>query len=135
MNQVAANEFVAVSIDHVRHIVRVMRSSERPSSIEQITSAFGAAARAMHGVDRKRYRLLVDLRAAPGRNDPEFENAMAARRNELMRGFSAIAILVQTAIGQLQVARISREDGFDVTVFTDEAAAIAWLETRASLYP
>ena len=77
--------------------------------------------------------MLVDLRAAPGRNDPDFENAMAKQRLELLRGFAAIAILVQTAAGQLQISRIGREDGVDVAVFTDEFTAITWLEgARAS---
>jgi hypothetical protein len=135
VNQSIANEFVAVSLDQVRRVVRVTRSAERATSIEQITSAFGEAAQAMQHIDRQRYRLLIDLRAAPGRNDPAFENAMAKQRAALMSGFSAVAILVQTATGQLQVARIGREDGLDVTIFTDESKAVAWLEAQSSLRP
>jgi hypothetical protein len=121
------NAFVSVSVDRIRRVARVTRNAERPRSIEQITQAFDEAARAFDGFDRARLRLLIDLRAAPGRNDPEFEQAMATRRQELMRGFPAVAILVQTPVGELQIARISREDGSSAKVFNDEAKAIAWL--------
>lgn len=133
VNQVVANGLVAVSVDQVRNIVRVTRSADRATSIEQITSAFAEAVRALESIDRPRYRLLIDLRAAPGRNDPAFENAMAKHRTALMRSFSAVAVLVRTATGQLQVARIGREDGLDVTVFTDEGKAVDWLEARSSV--
>jgi hypothetical protein len=121
------NAFVSVSLDRARRVVRVTRSAERPRSIEQITQAFDEATRAFDSFDRTRLRLLIDLRAAPGRNDPEFEQAMATRRHELMRGFAAVAILVQTPVGELQIARISREDGSSAKVFNDEAKAMAWL--------
>ncbi|HET9931228.1 MAG TPA: hypothetical protein VFQ35_11095 [Polyangiaceae bacterium] len=132
VTQIVSNGFVSVSVDLVRQVVRVTRSSER-GSIVQITRAFADAVAALDGIGRARLGLLVDLRAAPGRNDPDFENAMAKQRVELLRGFAALAILVQTATGQLQVSRIGREDGMDVAIFTDEFAALAWLEgARAS---
>ena len=124
--------FVSVSVDRVRGLARVTRSAERPRSIEQITQAFDEAARAFDSFDRTKLRLLIDLRAAPGRNDPEFEQAMATRRHELMRGFPAVAILVQTPVGELQIARISREDGSSAKVFSDEAKALAWLSTHTA---
>jgi hypothetical protein len=36
---------------------------------------------------------------------------------------------------QLQVSRIGREDGFDVTIFIDQDKADAWLEAQSSLRP
>lgn len=125
-----ANDFVSVSLDRVRRIARVTRSAERPQSIEQITQAFEDASRALDTFHRAGARLLIDLREAPGRNDPEFERAMATRRSELMRGFVAVAILVLTPVGELQISRIAREDGSSAKVFTDEEKALAWLTAR-----
>lgn len=132
MNQLSTNDFVAVWVDNVREIARVTRSAQRPSSIEQVTGAFDDAIRALDRLERRRFRLLIDLREAPGRNDPEFERAMATRRSELMRSFLAVAILIKTAIGELQVARITREDGSDAKVFNDEVKAIEWLSAAKS---
>jgi hypothetical protein len=121
------NPFLSVGLDRKRRVARVTRSAERPKNIEELARAFDEATRSLDAFDRARLRLLIDLRAAPGRNDAEFERAMASRRAELMRGFLAVAILVQTPVGELQVARISREDGSNPKVFNDESKALAWL--------
>lgn len=130
VERLSDNAFVSVTLDRVRGVARVTRSAERPPSIEEVTQAFDEAARVLDSLERGTLRLLIDLRAAPGRNDPEFEQAMAARRRELMRGFPAVAILVQTPVGELQIARITREDGSGARVFNDEAKALAWLSAK-----
>ena len=130
VDQLGGNELVSVSVDHARGLARVTRSAQRGSSVEEIVTAFDAASRLLDGLDRGRLGLLIDLRAAPGRNDPEFERAMTTRRSELVRGFRAAAILVQTPVGELQIARITREDGSHARVFADEAKALAWLASE-----
>jgi hypothetical protein len=77
-------------------------------------------------------RLLVDLRAASPRNDPAFEADIVKLRRKLCGGGQKVAILVCTAMGALQVKRHMREDGFAVEVFTQEAAALAYLAQRAT---
>ena len=127
VNRPVNNAFVSVSVDSARHLATVTRSAQRPDSVPQIASAFDEAIAALDQLERKRLRLLIDLRAAPGRNDSEFERAMATRRSELIRDFAAVAILVQTPVGELQVAHITREDGAVAKVFSDEAKALDWL--------
>lgn len=127
MQTLCESAFLSVRFDPAQRVVRVTRSAARPRDIGEITQAFDEASRSLDSVDRARLRLLIDLRAAPGRNDAEFERAMASRRAELMRGFMVVAILVQTPVGELQVARIAREDGSNAKVFNDEAAALVWL--------
>ncbi|MES1183867.1 MAG: hypothetical protein ABUL60_08620 [Myxococcales bacterium] len=127
MNQLVGNAFVSVSVDHLRGLARVTRSGQRSESVEDVTAGFDQAILALDTLDRQRMRLLIDLRAAPGRNDAEFERAMATRRSQLMRGFAAVAILVQTPVGELQVGRITREDGANAKVFSDETKALSWL--------
>jgi len=127
VKQLLGNAFVSVSIDRVSGVARVTRSVQRAESVEEITAAFDRAIEVLDTLDRERLRLLIDLRAAPGRNDAEFERAMAPRRHQLMRAFAAVAILVQTPVGNLQVGRITREDGANALVFNDEAKALSWL--------
>ena len=130
VNQLVGNAFVSVSVDHLSGVARVTRSARRSESVEEITAAFDGAIAVLDTLDRRRLRLLIDLRAAPGRNDSEFERAMATRRSQLMRAFAAVAILVQTPVGELQVGRITREDGADAKVFSDEAKALIWLAAK-----
>lgn len=129
MDHLATNSFVSVSIDRLRGVAWVARSAQRSQNVEEIAGAFDEAIAVLDRLERKRLRLLIDLRAAPGRNDSDFERAMSTRRSELMRDFAAVAILVQTAVGELQVARITREDGADAKVFSDEVKALHWLAT------
>ena len=130
MNQLASNAFVSVSVDHIRGVARVTRSGLRSEIVEEIAAGFDQAIAALDTLDRARLRLLIDLRAAPGRNDAEFERAMATRRSQLIRDFAAVAILVQTPVGELQVGRITREDGANAKVFSDEAKALSWLVAK-----
>lgn len=126
-HQLDGNAFVSVSVDHLRGVARVTRSAQRSKSVEEVAAAFDQAIRVLDTLERGRLRLLIDLRAAPGRNDAEFERAMAARRSRLMRAFVRVAILVQTPVGELQVGRITREDGANAQVFSDEVNALVWL--------
>src|SRR5262249_53142624 len=78
-------------------------------------------------VGRPVHRLLVDLREAPANNDPGFEVAMRPVREELLRGFARVAVVVKTAAGSLQTQRHAREDKLPFRVFLDLEEARAFL--------
>jgi hypothetical protein len=83
-------------------------------------------------VDRMRgARLLVDLRLATPRNDPEFETVMKKYRRKLFERAERAAVLVRTAVGVLQVKRHMREDGHHVEVFQAEEDALSYLDGAA----
>ena len=67
--------------------------------------------------------VVVDLRRAPARSDPDFEKAMKHLRHQLVTGFSRISVLVASAVGKLQVGRIDRLDGKDTFVTQEEVEA------------
>lgn len=71
--------------------------------------------------------LLIDLRAARGRNDGEMEAELAGLRRLFHRHFGFVGNLVNTAVGKLHLERLARQDGLDEQVFRDEARALAWL--------
>lgn len=72
--------------------------------------------------------LVVDVRAAQGRNDDAFEAAHAPVRERLFTSFRAVALVVGTVVGKLQVSRFLRGVAVDSHVFFDEGEAEAWLE-------
>jgi hypothetical protein len=76
---------------------------------------------------RRQLAQLVDLRLAPGRNEPEFEKAMLRVRPLVMRGFSRIGILVQSTVGALQIKRHVREDGIERMVSSSESELLSYL--------
>lgn len=109
-------------------VLRFSRNSTPFESSAAVQRSFTEAAAVLDGLGRERHVLLVDLRRAPPRNDPEFEQAMAAMRKRMLEGFSRSAVLVQTAAGALQVRRHQRDDRAERSAtFQDEGAAMAFL--------
>jgi hypothetical protein len=83
-------------------------------------------------LERQRPRaLLIDLRSAPARNDPEFESKFAEHRVRMSQAAKESALLVRTQAGKLQVGRLARTDRVDLVLFEDERRALEWLRTRA----
>ena len=103
----AYDEFVAVVDDHLL--------SERIKSGELGTKVHTPMA------------WLYDVRDAPtNRNDPAFEAAIKERRPELLsRG--ALAVLVETATGLMQLSRMAAADNRSFVVVGDFAEAVTWL--------
>lgn len=72
------------------------------------------------------YGIIVDMRQAPSRNDPEFEDAMSQMRSEIFRHYARVAVLVTSAVGVLQVNRMARDEGADTFATQSEVAAFRY---------
>jgi hypothetical protein len=76
-------------------------------------------------------RLLLDVRLAPGNNDPIVEASINRFRHRLSLLFPISATLAATAIGRLQITRLMRERGEPGqarhAIFLDETEALAYL--------
>lgn len=106
------------------------RTEERIETLDQAAQVWGAVAAALRGIDRSRHGLLIDFRAARGRNDAAFENTVAPFRTETTRGFRRVAVLTKSTAGALQVQRLAKEDGVgSLRCFDAESPALAWLQT------
>jgi hypothetical protein len=108
-------------------VIVVERSSVSAGDAD-IKAIFGPAEQAIRGIRRDQYGLLIDVRAAKGRNDAEFEKKFEPIRQSIQRGFRRVAILVTSPQGKLQAGRYAREDGLPNSVFDDYGAALKWLE-------
>lgn len=109
------------------HLVRATRTPKPYDEfvdVERSMEEFLAVGRKF---PRRSVKLLLDVREGPMRNDDAFESVMSRYRPKLFADFTALAILVKTAVGKLQVARITREEGLERPIFTDETAALAFL--------
>lgn len=117
--------YCKIDCDAEHALARFVRTGLPYARIEDIDRDGVAVERALDGAGN--IRLLVDLRAVAPRDDPDFEAAIVGFRRKLVSGKERVAILVQTAVGALQVKRHMREDGFQVGVFVQEEEAIAFL--------
>ena len=126
------NEYVVVLALPNEPILMVVRKQTRVE-LGALDAAWGAAQRALATVDRRRSCLLVDVSAATGRNDEEFERAFAPFRQRLSADWLQMALVVSTVPGTLQVQRYAREDDARVSAFDNRDAALAALrQTLAS---
>lgn len=122
------NEYFRLSIDDPDGIVRYTRSALPFPSGKAATDSLHQMLDATRRLSRHRYSLLTDVRAAPGRNDAEFEQALGTLRHQLFDGFKKQATLVRTAVGRLQVERLAREHRTaSAQAFESEEEAVAYL--------
>lgn len=134
MPEVLRNAHFIVAVDRFAKVVRVTRTAEPFDSIEQIEQECLEITAALTCVDRSAMSLLLDIRAAPGRNDPRFEEATLQLRTAAVRGFGCVAVLVGTSAGALQVRRHSREDGIDRLISDNEDELLAYLAAAVPRY-
>ncbi len=118
---------VTVELDPETLVVRFTRTPEPYPSLAELVRIHQRIGTILDRVGRDRHGLLVDMRAAILNNDADFEQAAARGRAVLVRGFSRVAVLVQTAVGALNVGRHMREDRVPGEVFSNEEAALAYL--------
>ncbi|AKT39876.1 hypothetical protein [Chondromyces crocatus] len=124
--QLLATAYCTIEHDLSRSLVRLTRNAVPYRTIEELDGEIAVIGTVLDGV-KGQWRLLVDLRSVPLRNDPAFEAASARLRDRMFRHASRIALVVKTAVGALQVKRHVREDHVDAEVFDDERLAMNYL--------
>jgi hypothetical protein len=72
------------------NVVRIVRKGSAPASAG-VQEVWGGVEPAVSGLKRSAHGLLVDVRSARGRNDPEFENAFEPLRKRLTQGWRRVA--------------------------------------------
>ena len=107
-------------IDSACHLFVARRTPVPFADARAIENCFASIAQELQGIQRQDYRLLVDTRFGPVRNDPAFEAVISEQRGKLLFGFSKNAALASMAVGKLQIQRYARADARVVFV-TDEA--------------
>jgi hypothetical protein len=130
-----SNDYGSIEEDPELRVILHRRSAVPFPTEEEIRVCFAEMSRELDRVGRRDKALLVDLRDTQGINDPRFEEAVARGRKKVVAGFVAIAALVKTAAGALQLRRQAAQDGAGMRVFQDEAEAIAYLAAAAAAVP
>lgn len=118
---VAANRYWLLEWDEQREVAWLRRSAEPLLGLADLVAENERILAALRGVTCR--GVVVDTRQAPLRNDPEFEHAMRGMRHEICRRYGRVAVLLATAVGVLQVARLGREDDATTLVTHSEDAA------------
>lgn len=112
--------------------IRLVRSAARFETKAQITDARLWVGRQMDALGRAGRGILIDSRLAPHSTDFEHGAEFGELRRETVRGFTRIAVLVQTKLGVLQSHRIAAQDKTGLVVFENEADAVEFLKGAAT---
>jgi hypothetical protein len=68
--------------------------------------------------------IVVDMRAAPPNNSPEFEGAMQKLRLAVGRAYAHVVVVVASASGEMQVGRLHRSENTPYRV--TRSLELAW---------
>lgn len=133
MRELYRNPYLVLSIDEPAKLVTFYRTKEKIQDLDVMAKALEGLYEVLSLLDRSKLMLLVDLREGPLRSDDTFESASRGFQQKVFGGFSKIAILVRTAVGELQMNRQRREGNTVGRVFREEAEALAYLRSPQSL--
>ncbi|MEC7519419.1 MAG: hypothetical protein VYE22_06100 [Myxococcota bacterium] len=112
-------------------IVWARRTSAGYDTPQQVSDVHADVVRILDRLPRDARQLFLDLRRATGRNDPEFERALAPHRKRFLHGWVRTVILVRSQVGRMQVQRHGQDDGGAPIVVTDPAEAARLLGVDA----
>ena len=121
--------YVTLTVSASTGLYRFTRSPLPYPSIAEMQHGFMQLLERLHSLKPQRAALLVDMRLAPARNDPAFEEAQAQLRQRMLSHFDRLATLVASTTGLLHVQRFSRQDRIPVVGFVSEPAAVDYLLT------
>jgi Ribonuclease G/E len=89
--------------------------------------SFRQAAAAIDRIGRTNRVMLIDVRDARGRNEPEFDTVMRRLRPIVEQDMVRVAVLLRSSAGMLQMKRINQEDGVLRMLTLSELEALEFL--------
>lgn len=124
------NTHWVIESDAREQILTVRRTANAYATVNDVRTSFEEVRRIVEALDRPNFSVLVDMRLAPPRDDPEFERAAGDQPGLLSREFKRTAALMRTATGILHVQRNLNQLGLPIKVFSDEQQALEYLRGR-----
>jgi hypothetical protein len=128
VRELLRNPYFIVTVDDDRRCLRRARTELGFRSIPEAEATYAGVLQAVESVQRAHHVLLADMRLAPPRNDPAFEELVMRYYPRLYGGFRRAAALVKTQAGRLQLTRLNEGTNLGVRTFVDEGDALAYLE-------
>lgn len=120
---VLITSYWSMAEDAERKVVMVRRSPVPVETLEELVRQNDKLL-AQIRPEHETWGVIVDMRQAPARNDPAFENAMRRFRDGFGSTFARRAVLLESAVGVLQVNRIGRAEEPSWYATQSETAAL-----------
>lgn len=129
MVQLVSNRIWDLKVDPLCRVVYLTRTPERCAVQGEALTSMDEVESALRQITPLHYGLLLDLRAAPVKNDPEFERMTQRYRRKIVSAFPRCAVLTATLLGKLQLERLSRDEGIEWEFLEDEELAKAYVSS------
>jgi hypothetical protein len=127
--------FHRVEVLYEGRIVRIVRSPRAFQSVLELHHERLLLGDALNRLGRAGRGLLVDSREAPHTTDDRMQEEFRRFRLDVSRGFAAVAIVVRTKVGMLQVRRLGTQPSSEARPFDDEGVAIEFLLQQVPAAP
>jgi hypothetical protein len=124
------SDFVEVEVDYARRIVVLRRSSNAFRNSAEVDQTIAELAKAVPDRVRAGHQILIDMRGAPVRANPELDTAFERYRAETERGFERVAVLVESTLGKIRSDRLKQTAKAEVGIFLSLDEALSWLIER-----
>jgi hypothetical protein len=131
IHSVFSDDYVTVTHEPEAGLYVYARTATPYPSMEALRAHHTALEDTLDALSTGADTLLIDIREATPRNDSAFESEITEAVGSMFAQFASYAFLVKTAVGSLQLRRLSSSNGIRAAaIFTDEAAARRYLAAR-----
>ena len=117
-------------MDYARRIVILRRSANAFRNSAEVDRTIVDLASAVSDRVRSGASILLDMRDAPVRTNPELDTAFERYRAETERGFERVAVVVESTLGKIRSDRLKQTSQADVGIFLSLDEGLSWLLGR-----
>ena len=136
LSELYRDTYITVLAEVPGTLIRLQRSNIPHPTTADLEQSFRNVAIAIDRHGRMGRVMLVDMREALGRNEPEFDAALRRVRPIVERAMVRIVVLLRSTVGMLQMKRINEEDGIPRALTMHEHEALDFLRTgRFATHP
>jgi len=129
LTEIYRDAYVTLLAEVPGTLIRLQRSNVPHPTPVELEQSFRRVAAAIDRLGRTNRVMLVDMREALGRNEPEFDAALRRVRPIVERGMARIVVLLRSSAGMLQMKRVNEEDGVVRALTMNEQEALDFLRT------
>lgn len=127
-SEIYRDEYLVIRAETSGSQIHIHRSNVLHPSPAELERSFRNASAAIDRLGRTDRVMLIDMREARGRNEPEFDAALRRVRQNVERGMQCIVVLLRSSAGMLQMKRINEEDGTTRFLTMDEREGLEILQ-------
>ena len=127
LTEIYRDDFLTISAEVPGRLIRFLRTNVPHPTPVDLERSFRQAAAAIDRIGRTNRVMLIDVRDARGRNEPEFDTVMRRLRPIVEQDMVRVAVLLRSSAGMLQMKRINQEDGVLRMLTLNELEALEFL--------